>query len=172
MRFILVDRILKMEKGKEALLIKNVSHSEDYFADHFPGFPVMPGSLILESFEQASHLLIGFSLDFSFSATLQRISSGKFKHFVRPGDQLQLHVRLVHQGENGALVKAQALVDGKTMAEATLHFTLIDAREDEEAGRTCHRLKEFYEFLTSDPVKDAWESWSKRASRGGEGDVV
>ncbi|MBI3988108.1 MAG: beta-hydroxyacyl-ACP dehydratase [candidate division NC10 bacterium] len=172
MRFILIDRVLKMEKGKEALLIKNVSNSEDYFSDHFPGSPIMPGSLILEGFEQASHLLIGFSLDFSFSPVLRRISNGKFKRFVRPGDQLQLHVRLVDEGQEAAQVKAKAQVDGKTMAEATLHFTLVDAKEDEEAGRACRRLKEFYELLTADPVKDAWESWSMQGSRRGASDVL
>lgn len=164
MRFILIDRLLRVEKGQEALLIKNVSLSEDYFADHFPGFPVMPGSLILEAFEQASHLLIGFSLDFRFRSTLQRISNGKFKQFVRPGDQLHLHVRLVHQGEGSALVRAKALVEDRTIAEATLSFTLIDADKDEEAGRACRRLKEFYEFLIFDPARGALESWSRLGS--------
>ncbi len=171
MRFILVDRILKMEKGKEALLIKNVSFSEDYFSDHFPGFPVMPGSLILETFEQASHLFIGFSLDFGFRSTLHRISNGKFRHFVRPGDQLHLHVQLVQQGKDAAQVRAKALVDGRTVAEATLHFTLVEAR-DEEAGRACRRLKEFYDLLTSDPVKEALEGWPRGGSRAGMGDVL
>jgi len=171
-RFILVDRILRMEKGKEALMIKNVSFSEDYFSDHFPGFPVMPGSLILETLEQASHLFIGFSLDFGFRSTLHRISNGKFRHFVRPGDQLHLYVQLLQQGKDAAQVNAKALVDGRTVAEATLHFTLVEAGGDEEAGRACRRLKAFYDLLTSDPVRDALEGWSRGGSRAGMGDVL
>ena len=64
MRFILFDRIVELKKGHGAVLLKNVSQCEDYFTDHFPGFPVVPGSIILGSFEQGSEILLGASCDF------------------------------------------------------------------------------------------------------------
>lgn len=159
MRFLLVDRLLQIEKGKRLVAAKCVAMSEDYFTDHFPGFPVLPGSLILEGFEQASHLLVGISSDFTRAATLRRVSRGSFRHLVRPGDRLLLQVTLTHFAETEARVQADATSEGQRMADAQLEFELKDARHDPEAGERCLRLKEFYHLLTVDAVTVAGESW-------------
>lgn len=166
MRFLLVDRLLQIEKGKSLVAAKCVAMSEDYFADHFPGFPVMPGSLILEGFEQASHLLLGISSDFTRAAVLRRVFHGSFRRLVRPGDRLLLRVSLTHFAEAEAWVQADATSEGQKMADARLEFDLKDTRYDPEAGERCRRLKEFYHLLTVDPVKGARESWFQHVGSG------
>lgn len=162
MRFLLVDRLVQIEKGKSLSAAKCVAMSEDYFADHFPGFPVMPGSLILEGFEQASHLLVGISSDFTRAATLRRVLRGSFRRLVRPGDRLLLRVSLARFTETEARVQAAADSEGQKTADAILEFDLRDARDDQETGERCRRLKEFYRLLTVDPAELAGESWAQR----------
>jgi 3-hydroxyacyl-[acyl-carrier-protein] dehydratase len=142
-----------MEKGKSLVAAKCVAMSEDYFGDHFPGFPVMPGSLILEGFEQASHLLVGVSSDFTRAAALRRVTRGSFRRLVRPGDRLLLRVALTHFTETEARVQADATSEGQKMADARLEFDLKDVRHDPEASECCRRLKEFYHLLTVDPAE-------------------
>ena len=162
MRFLLVDRLLQIETGKSLVAAKCVALSEDYFADHFPGFPVMPGSLILEGFEQASHLLMGISSDFARSATLRRVSRGSFRHLVRPGDRLLLRISLARFTETDAQVQADATSEGEKVADARLEFNLKDAGDDPETARRCRRLREFYHLLTVDPAEVAGESLVRR----------
>ncbi|HYL81377.1 MAG TPA: 3-hydroxyacyl-ACP dehydratase FabZ family protein, partial [Candidatus Acidoferrum sp.] len=126
MRFLLVDRILRLEQGKEAVVLKNVSNSEDFFADHFPGRPVMPGCLILESCDQAARLLLASSSGFRRLPRLEQIANGKFRYFVQPGDSLQVHVRVLSQNPQGATVRASASVGDRLVAQASLEYRLED----------------------------------------------
>lgn len=161
MRFILVDRIERLEKDREGHFVKNVSHSEDYFTDHFPGHPIMPGALILESFEQASKLLIGYSRDFASYPELRRLSQAAFRHFVIPGDRLDIVVQVSPMDDRRLKVKARASADNRLVAEALLEFALVSAEAGAAAER-CRRLKEMYELLSSDPVSRAWETLGRR----------
>ena len=87
MRFLLVDRILRLEEGREAVVRKNVSSSEDYFTDHFEGRPIMPGCLILEACDQAARLLLARSAGFRcLPGLVQVVSDG---HRPVPADRDQ-----------------------------------------------------------------------------------
>lgn len=88
MRFIFVDRILQIEKGKRALMIKNISSSEDYFSLHYPDFPVMPGALMLEALKQASIFFITYSLDFRAYARLAKVKNAKLRRIVEPVEKV------------------------------------------------------------------------------------
>lgn len=169
MRFLLVDRILRLEQGKEAIVRKNVSNSEDFFADHFAGRPIMPGCLILETCDQAARLLLGKSSDFTCLPALEHIVNGKFQHFVQPGDSLQVHVVVVSQAAGSAEVRASAIVEDRTVARASLIYRLVDATGDPGAARACTRMREFYEVLTTDPVSIALENRARAMGQGGEG---
>lgn len=169
MRFLLVDRILRMEQGKEAIIRKNVSNSEDFFADHFAGRPIMPGCLILETCDQAARLLLGRSSDFTVLPSLQQVAHGKFQHFVQPGDSLQVHVVLVSQAAGSAEVRASASVEDRTVARVSLLYRLVDAAGDPGAARACARMRGFYEILTTDPVSIALENRARAMGQGGEG---
>jgi 3-hydroxyacyl-[acyl-carrier-protein] dehydratase len=168
MRFVLVDRILRLEPGKEAVILKNVSNSEDFFADHFPGRPIMPGCLILETCDQAARLLLGMSFGFTRLPMLEQLMNGKFRHFVQPGDSLHVHVTILSQTAAAAEVRASASVAERTVAQVSLAYRLVDVAEDPGAARVCSRMREFYEVLTTDPVSIAWENRARAMSRGRE----
>ena len=121
MRFIFVDRILELEKGRSIRTLKNVSMSEDIFEDHFPGFPVLPGALILESFEEASTLLIEATEDYAVLPTLRAFRNAKFRRFVRPGTQLLVEAQLTKPGET----RCRAGADGQEVARADLEFSVV-----------------------------------------------
>jgi len=129
MRFIFIDRLLGLEPGRAIETLKNVSASEDVFADHFPGFPILPGALLLETFDQATRLLIAESEGFARHGRLVRVRRAAFRHVVRPGDQLR--VRCERRGGDGAwTVAATASVDGRRVATATLEYAVEDGRPD------------------------------------------
>jgi len=155
MRFVLVDRILRLEKDRGGIFLKNVTQSEDFCGGTFPGSGVMPGPFILEAFEQASQLLIGFSRGFTYSPKLRQISHATFKSCVRAGDRLELSLTLGSQDENRIRVSGRAQADGKAAAEATLEFSLTDGRKDKAAQAHCRRLQSLYDVVSSDPVDRA-----------------
>jgi 3-hydroxyacyl-[acyl-carrier-protein] dehydratase len=168
MRFLLVDRILRMEPGKEAIIRKNVSNSEDFFADHFPGQPIMPGCLLLETCDQAARLLLGSSVGFTRLPVLERVVNGKFRYFVQPGDSLRVDVAVTSLTAVSADVRANALVEERSVAQVTLTYRLVDSTEDAKVASVCARMREFYETLTADRVGIAWESRARATSQGRE----
>lgn len=142
MRFILLDRILQLEKGRGIRALKNVSLSEDIFEYHFPGFPVLPGAFLLESFEEASVLLIEATEDYSIVPTLKRLRHVKYRRFVRPGAQVLVEAQLTPPLKT----RCQASVDGQEVARADLEFSA--SRCASGAGHLA-RLRELTVLLSS-----------------------
>ena len=126
--FLLVDRVLELEKGKRILAIKNVTTNEPYFVGHFPHRPVMPGVMILESLAQAAAILafddLGVFPDDKTVFYFAGIDSARFKRPVEPGDQLVLHVTLDRVKSGIVKFGARALVDEAVAAEASLLCTM------------------------------------------------
>ena len=86
MRFLLIDRIVDLQPGVRIKAVKSLTMTEEYLADHFPNFPVMPGVLMLEAMTQASAWLIRTSEDFAHSmVTLKQAGNVKYGHFLEPG---------------------------------------------------------------------------------------
>lgn len=168
MRFLLVDRILRLDEGREAVVRKNVSNSEDYFADHFEGRPIMPGCLILEACDQAGRLLLAKSAAFECLPSLEQVVNAKMQQFVRPGDLLEIRVAVVRQSAGAAELRATASVEERTVARASLHYRLIPATADTATARACARLRAFYEVLSTDLGRIAAESRVPPAGGGGE----
>lgn len=129
MRYVLLDRITALKPPEMAAGIKCVSLGEDYFVDHFPGIPVMPGALILESMAQLGGTLLEATMREQgrpdLNALLTMIDRAKFRTPVRPGDRLELEVRMLSFSEDAGQVRAQARVDGKLVAEADVTFALV-----------------------------------------------
>ena len=149
MRFTLIDRITSLEPGKSITALKNLSLGEEYLADHFPGFPVMPGVLMLEALVQAGAWLMRQKEDFAYSMVLLKSSRGvKFVNFVAPGHTL--HVTAEVQDWNGAecTFKGIGKVDGELAVSAKLtllQFNLADQnpnlkRSDEMQIRAAREL--------------------------------
>lgn len=126
MRYILLDRITELQPPEVARGIKCVSLSDDVFGDHFPGYPIMPGALVLESLAQLSGVLLEASMRErgrqDLHALLTMADRVKFRHAVRPGDRLELEARVERVTEDGGQAQAWARVDGKVAAEALLSF--------------------------------------------------
>ncbi|MDR3212750.1 MAG: 3-hydroxyacyl-ACP dehydratase FabZ [Azoarcus sp.] len=126
MRFILVDAILEWETGKRARGIKNVSLSEDFFDDHFPLKPIMPGVLIVEGMAQISGLLLEESMKRDgkkVKALMSLMEKVKFRQPVYPGAQILYECDILRMNEFGGKVSASATVAGEAVTECTLLFS-------------------------------------------------
>lgn len=138
MRFFLIDKITDWQIRKKASAVKNITLSEDFFDDHFPLRPVMPGVLILEGMMQLSGLLLEESARKDFGLNLKAVitivEKLKFSEFVKPGDQLIYKTELVSYNEIGGKAKVYAFLNGKKVSEATLIFAFkqVDAPELEK----------------------------------------
>jgi len=126
MRFFLIDKITKWVVGSEACGVKNVAMSEDFFDDHFPRRPVMPGVLIVEGMAQLSGLLLEDSLkdkyDTDAKAVLTVLERTKFRDMVRPGDTLTYHSELVSLNKAGGKVTVTAYRDDKPVVTSGMTF--------------------------------------------------
>ena len=126
MRFFLIDRITCWEVNRLAEATKNVALSEDFFDDHFPRRPVMPGVLVLEGMAQLSGLLIEASLQEKYGksakAVLTVLERTKFRTLVKPGDTLRYRTEIVSVNEVGGKVKAWALRAGSVVTSTELVF--------------------------------------------------
>lgn len=123
--FLLVDRILTVEEGRKAVGIKNVSVNEPYFQGHFPGYPVMPGVLIIEAMAQVGAVAVLKMPEFAGQIALfAGIDKARFRRQVVPGDQLRIEVEV--QKLRGAVGKsyAAAYVGDEMAAEAELMFAV------------------------------------------------
>ncbi len=135
--FLLVDRVLELEKGKRILAFKNVTINEPYFTGHFPYLPVMPGVLQIGALAQAAGILsfqtMGRMSDSGSVYYFVGIDNARFKHPVVPGDQLRLEVTITRVSRSIWKYKGRASVDGHTTAEADLMCTLRDVEPTKAA---------------------------------------
>lgn len=122
--FLLVDRVLEIDKGKSIKALKNVTINEPFFEGHFPRRPVMPGVLMLEALAQAAALLSFDAMDASPSDDnvyyFAGIDGARFKRPVEPGDQLILQAELLRHKSGIFKYKTRATVDGELAVEAEL----------------------------------------------------
>lgn len=126
MRFFLIDRITRWEVGRLAEGTKNVALSEDFFDDHFPRRPVMPGVLILEGLAQLAGFLLESSLQEKYGksakSVLTVLERTKFRALVKPGDTLQYQTEIVSINEAGGKVKASAARGETVVANTEMVF--------------------------------------------------
>lgn len=126
MRWIWIDRFLEFHRGKSARAVKNLSLAEDYFADHFPGYPVMPAALILEGLAQTGGILVGEVNDFREKVILAKVPRAVFHREMLAGEQLVYEAEVLHLRPEGASVGARVVVDGTVTAEAEIFFAHLD----------------------------------------------
>ncbi len=125
--FLLVDRVLELEEGR-ILALKNVTFNEPHFTGHFPGAPVMPGVLVVESMAQAGGVMMlrGIPDRHSKLIYFTGIDNCRFRRPVVPGDQLLLEVKVVKRRQRFAVLHGVARVGNEVAAEADLSSALVD----------------------------------------------
>ncbi|QDU39723.1 3-hydroxyacyl-[acyl-carrier-protein] dehydratase FabZ [Maioricimonas rarisocia] len=152
MRFSLVDRIVALEAGKSVQAVKNLSIAEEYLADHFPGFPVMPGVLMVETLVQAGAWLMRYTEDFRYSTILMKSAKAvKFNNFVSPGKTLHVTCNVIKQSPEEYTFKASGTVDGTSAVSARLvlqQFNLADNNPD-LAGSDERRIEKMRELFSA-----------------------
>jgi 3-hydroxyacyl-[acyl-carrier-protein] dehydratase len=130
MRFNLVDRIVEVQPGRALRAVKNLTLGEEYLADHFPTFPVMPGVLMLQTLVEAGAWLLRLSEDYRHSVIVLREAKNiKYGTFMEPGRQMLITVELT--GQDGALAnfKGRGEVDGAATVSARLTLGRYNLRE-------------------------------------------
>ncbi len=131
----LVDAVMELEPGRRIVAVKNVTVNEDFFQGHFPGAPLMPGVLMIETFAQVATLLLMHGAEGSAAAFLRGVDNAKFRLPVVPGDRLRLEVTLGPRRTRLARVHATAYLADRVVAEAEL---ILGLAADHRAGVTIH----------------------------------
>jgi len=126
--FVLIDRVINLNPGKTVTALKNVNINESYFPGHFPGKPIMPGVLILESMAQAGAFLVLHDLEDPKKKGMlfSSVEKAKFRIPVVPGDQLIIKMEMINFRMGSAKIKGQAFVEDKLVTEATIMASLVD----------------------------------------------
>ena len=132
---LLIDRVVEMERAKRIVAIKNVTINEPFFNGHFPGYPIMPGVLIVEAMAQAGAALLFTEVTDRSDKLLvfTGIERARFRRPVTPGDQLRIEVKvLAYRGIAGRL-EGKAYVDGKLACEAVVTCRLLPRKPGEKS---------------------------------------
>ena len=132
MRFWLLDRICSFESGKSLTAVKNVSLAEEYLADHFPEFPVLPGVFMLEAATQAGAWLVRLSEDYAHSiVVLHEARAVKYADFVTPGNQLTMHVEQTGEDARYVKMKFQGEVNGRLSVSGRIVLERYNLAEED-----------------------------------------
>jgi len=125
--FLLIDRVLEMERKTRIVALKNVTVNEPHFAGHFPDYPIMPGVLMVEAIAQAGGalLLTEYPDRADKLMVFTGIDSAKFRRPVVPGDQLRIEVTVVNWRTSAVKMRGVATVEGKVACEATIMCALV-----------------------------------------------
>src|SRR5215468_3900026 len=118
MRWIWIDKFAHFESGRRAVAIKNVTLAEDHLHDHFPGFPVMPASLMIEGMAQTAGILVGAARQFKEKVILAKINRANFERLVRPGDQVVYAAKIANVSEVGASIEGTITVRTRQNGQA------------------------------------------------------
>ena len=134
--FLLVDRVLEMERGKRIVAMKNVTMNEEFFQGHFPGYPIMPGVLVIEAMAQVGAILMMSEIPDRHSklGLFTGIDGAKFRGGVTPGDQLRFEIDVISFRSRAGKMQGKAFVDGKLVCEATLSCLLVPRSREKAAG--------------------------------------
>lgn len=156
MRFHLIDRIVSHEPGKELRGLKRLTAGEEYLADHFPGFPIMPGVLQLQSLVEAASWLVRLTDDFAQSVTvLREVKAVKYGNLMQPGKALEVTVEVT--GRDGAATAFKGKGECEGVQTVAAQFTLVsynlrdrDPRFEDRDERLVKHWRALYSLLAGE----------------------
>ncbi len=133
--FLLIDRVVEFEPAKRLVAIKNVTINEPFFQGHFPGFPIMPGVLVIEAMAQAGGMIMMAEMPDRHKklVVFTGIERAKFRKPVTPGDQLRIEIEVLAFRSRAGRIAGRALVDGKVACEATLTCAVVPREREQKA---------------------------------------
>jgi 3-hydroxyacyl-[acyl-carrier-protein] dehydratase len=126
MRWIWIDKFVRFQSGKSAVAVKNVTLAEEHLHDHFPGFPVMPETLMIEAMAQTSGILVGEAKKFQEKVILAKVKKAVFHDYVKPGDTIKLEANIESIAPEAASTTGRISCGEKIIAEIDLMFSHID----------------------------------------------
>lgn len=126
MRWFWIDKFEQFEPGKRAVAVKCVSLAEEHLHEHFPLYPVMPNSLILEGMAQTGGILVGQMRNFEEKVVLAKVTKAIFHRHVRPGDRIRHEAVIENISEAGAAIAGTVTCDGAPVAQIALMFSHVD----------------------------------------------
>ena len=132
--FLLIDRVIEVERKKRIVAIKNVTVNEPFFNGHFPGYPIMPGVLIVEAIAQSGGALLLTEIPDRGNKLMvfTGIERAKFRRPVVPGDQVRIEVEVIVWRTSAVKMQGKAFVDGKLACEAIVTCQLVSRSNDSE----------------------------------------
>jgi 3-hydroxyacyl-[acyl-carrier-protein] dehydratase len=146
--FLLIDRVVEFEPTKRLVAIKNVTINEPFFQGHFPGYPIMPGVLVVEAMAQAGGMIMLAEIPDREKklVVFTGIERAKFRRPITPGDQIRIEVEVLSMRPRAGRILGRATVDGKLACEATLTCQVVP------------RVREARPAATQEPVAAAAEA--------------
>ena len=147
MRWIWIDRIVAFESGRRASAVKNVTLAEEHLHDHFPGYPVMPPSLMIEGMAQTAGILVGEARGFTEKVVLAKIREAVFDDYAVPGDQLRYDAEVESLDERAAVTAGTVSKNGVAIGRVNLMFSHVD-RADRKLDLPQHNFVFTDQFLS------------------------
>ena len=134
--FLLIDRVVEFERARRLVAIKNVTINEPFFQGHFPGYPIMPGVLVVEAMAQAGGIMLMHELPDRAEklVVFTGIERAKFRRPVTPGDQLRIEIEVLSFRQRAGRIAGRALVEGKLACEATLTCQVVPRKREQSSG--------------------------------------
>lgn len=126
MRWIWIDKFIEFNSTENAVAVKNITLAEEHLHDHFPGFPVMPETLMIEAMAQTAGILVGEAKKFQEKVILAKVKKAVFFDYAKPGDTIKLHARIESIAPEAASTSGRITCGDKLIAEIDLMFSHID----------------------------------------------
>lgn len=126
MRWIWIDKFTEFASRSHSAAIKNVTLAEEYLADHFPGYPVMPPCLVIEGMAQTAGILVGEVRDFKENVILAKIRKAEFDDYAVPGDQLRYHAKIESIEESAAATAGEVFLNDRIVGRIDLMFSYVN----------------------------------------------
>ena len=141
MRWIWIDRFTEFRRGEFARAVKQLSLAEDVFTAHFPEYPVMPATLLLEGLAQTGGILVGDARDFQEKVVLAKISKAKFRGEALAGDEITFEATVLYVRPEGAAVQGAVLANGAPLGEAEVTFAHLDQARSQQLKNLLESIR-------------------------------